>query len=51
MTLKVPDPIVKFDISEVANMLEPGDEVKVTVSGKLADGTPFEGTGTIRVRP
>ncbi len=41
--------MVKFDRSDVQDMLEPGDEVEVTVSGELTDGTPFEGTDTIRV--
>ena len=41
--------MVKFDRSNVQDMLEPGDEVEVTVSGQLTDGTTFEGTDTIRV--
>jgi len=30
-------------------VLEPGNEVEVTVSGQLTDGTSFEGADTIRV--
>jgi len=45
----VPDLMVKFDRSDVQDVLEPGNEVEVTVTGKLTDGTPFEGTDTIRV--
>ena len=41
--------MVKFDRSDIQDVLEPGDEVEVTVSGELTDGTPFEGTDTIRV--
>jgi len=45
----VPDLMVKFDRSDVQDMLEPRNEVEVTVSGQLTDGTSFEGTDTIRV--
>ena len=45
----VPDLMVKFDRSNAQDMLEPGDEVELTVSGQLTDGTTFEGTDTIRV--
>ena len=45
----VPDLMVKFDRSDVQDVLEPGNEVEVTVSGQLTDGTTFEGTDTIRV--
>jgi len=45
----IPDLMVKFDRSDVQGMLDTGDEVEVTVSGELTDGTPFEGTDTIRV--
>jgi hypothetical protein len=45
----VPDLMVKFDRSDVQDVLEPGDGVEVTVSGELTDGTTFEGTDTIRV--
>jgi len=45
----VSDLMVKFDRSDVQDVLEPGNEVEVTVSGQLTDGTSFEGTDTIRV--
>jgi len=40
--------IAKFKRSEVQEMLEPG-EVELIVTGKLADGTVFTGTDTIKV--
>ena len=33
----------------MAAILEPGDEVELTISGELTDGTPFEGSDTIKV--
>jgi hypothetical protein len=45
----VSDLMVKFDRSDVQNVLAPGNEVEVTVSGQLTDGTSFEGADTIRV--
>lgn len=44
-----PDYMVKFDISNVQDLLTPADEVELTVTGELNDGTPFEGSDTIRV--
>ena len=41
--------MVKFDRSEVADMLSPGNAVELTVRGQLTDLTPFEGSDTIRV--
>ncbi len=41
--------MVKFNRSDVQDMLEPGDDVEVTVSGELTNGTPFEGTDMIKV--
>jgi len=40
--------MVKFPRKEVQDILEEG-EVELTVTGQLTDGTPFEGTDTIRV--
>ena len=45
----VPDMMVKFDRSDVQSILEPGHEFELVLSGRLTDGTPFEGTDTIRV--
>lgn len=45
----IPDLMVKFDRSEVKDILEPGDAVPITVTGALTDGPSFEGTDTIRV--
>jgi hypothetical protein len=39
---------VKFPRAAVQSALEPGD-VELTVLGELEDGTPFEGTDTVRV--
>lgn len=44
------DRMVKFDRSEVAAILSPGDAVELTVTGELTDGTLFAGSDTIRVR-
>ena len=41
--------MVKFSRSAVKEMLSPGDEVEIIVTGKLKDGTPFGGSDTIRV--
>jgi hypothetical protein len=41
--------MVKFDRAEVQRLLTPADEVVLTVTGSLLDGTEFEGTDTIRV--
>jgi hypothetical protein len=41
--------MAKFERSELAEILEPDDEVELTVTGELKDGTKFEGADTIRV--
>lgn len=45
----IPDLMVKFDRQAVIDILPVGDVANVTVTGKLYDGTPFEGTDMIRV--
>ena len=41
--------MVKFDRDAVAEILPLGNEVEITITGDLNDGTPFEGTDIIRV--
>ena len=45
----LPDLMVKFDRSDVCEILDPGDEVEITVTGELTDETPCQGSDTIRV--
>jgi len=45
----IPDLMVKFDRQDVIDILEVGDSVEISVSGKLFDGTRFEGTDYIKV--
>jgi len=45
----IADLMVKFNMSSVQSILEPGDSVEITVTGELNDGTTFEGSDTIRV--
>ncbi len=42
--------MVKFDKEAVAALLSPSDEVELTVTGKLTDGTPFRSSDTIKVK-
>jgi len=41
--------MVKFSRSAVQGLLGTADEAELTVTGELADGTPFEGADTIKV--
>lgn len=45
----IPDLMVKFDREAVQGILEPGESVAITVTGKLFDWTWFEGIDYIRV--
>lgn len=45
----IPDLMVKFERSSVKNILEPGENVEIVVSGQLNDGVKFIGIDTIRV--
>ena len=45
----IPDLMVKFDRQAVIDILSIGDAVDITVTGKLYDETPFEGSDVIRV--
>jgi len=44
-----PDLMVKLDRAAVQTILKTGDKIKITISGRLNDGRPFEGTDTIKV--
>jgi hypothetical protein len=41
--------MVKFSRSEVSDVLSPGENVEITISGELEDDTPFGGSDTIRI--
>lgn len=45
----IPDLMVKFSRSAIQNILEPGDEVKIVITGKMIDESPFQGSDAIRV--
>jgi hypothetical protein len=45
----IDDLMVKFGRSAVQEILDEGEEVEITVTGELTDGTQFEGSDTIRV--
>jgi hypothetical protein len=45
----IPDIMVKFNRAAVQTILQVGDQVEITISGKLTDGRVFEGKDTIQV--
>ena len=45
----IPDLMVKFNRQAVQGILEPGDNVEITVTGELIDEIPFEGKDYIKV--
>ncbi len=45
----IPDLMVKFDRQEVIAILEPGENVAITVTGQITGGAQFEGIDYIRV--
>lgn len=45
----IPDLMVKFDRGDLIDLLQPGENVLITISGFLYNGLLFEGTDTIRV--
>ena len=45
----IADLMVKFDGQEVIAIVDAGDQVEITVTGKLTDGALFKGIDTIRV--
>ncbi|MFQ6105848.1 MAG: hypothetical protein ACE5NL_02125, partial [Candidatus Hydrothermarchaeaceae archaeon] len=46
----IPDLMVKFNREGVQATLSPGDEVEVTLTGVLKDGTVFTGSDTLKVK-
>jgi PKD repeat protein len=45
----IPDLMVKFDRQNIIDILEPGDNVEIIITGQLIDGTKFEGIDFIDV--
>ena len=45
----IPDLMVKFNRAAVQAVLQVGDQVEITINGKLTDGSLFEGKDTIQV--
>jgi len=45
----IPDLMLKFNRAAVQNTLNVGNDVEITISGKLTNGRSFEGKDTIPV--
>jgi 20S proteasome alpha/beta subunit len=41
--------MIKFEREEVKKILQVGEKIEITISGKLTDGIVFEGGDRIRV--
>ena len=45
----IPDLMIKFDRAAIQAILEEGEEIEITITGKLTDGRLFQGSDIIKV--